>query len=150
MNKIWIETRVKGQPREIFSRFNEDLFRALKPPGMILEVMRFDGCKLGDSVHLNVGLLGITHRWHSLITESVLDDQECFFTDEGTKLPPPLEIWKHTHRIRRYDDQSSLIIEDISFTTKPKFIASSMQKILEFQFKLRGPVYKKFFGSIDT
>lgn len=148
MKKIWIETEVKGNPKEILERFNEDLFRSLKPPGLNLEIMRFDGCKVGDHVHLNVGILGVTQRWHSEITECVIDERECYFTDVGTKLPAPFKTWKHIHRIRSNGHNRSLIIEDITFSCNATTLEILMKPLLEIQFRMRGPVYKKFFGSV--
>jgi len=146
MISLWIETKVKGQPLKIFEGFNENLFRALKPPVMSLDVLRFDGCKIGDQIHLSVGALGITQPWISIITEVHRDDHECYFVDEGKQLPTPFFTWKHTHRIRKFDDYHSLIIEDIQYTCRPQFLEKVLSPLLKFQFSLRSSVYLKFFS----
>lgn len=146
MISLWIETKVKGQPEVIFDRFDEQLFKALKPPGMTLDVLRFDGCQIGDQIHLCVGLLGITQPWVSVITEVKRDPQECYFVDEGRKLPTPFFTWRHAHRIRKFDDQHSLIIEDIQYTCRPQFLEKVLSPLLKFQFSLRSSVYLKFFS----
>lgn len=56
MEKLYFECPVKEPVETVKQGFNEELFKALKPPIIDLIVERFDGCKKGDEVHLKIGL----------------------------------------------------------------------------------------------
>lgn len=147
--KIYFETAVATDYKSVLSGFNLDLFKALKPPIIQLIVDRFDGCETGGEVHLRVGLGPFKQRWISLITEHGSSDQECFFVDVGSVLPPPLKRWRHQHRILKRDEKTSLIIDDIEFSSGLKILDYFLYPALYAQFALRGPVYRKIFGKID-
>ena len=147
MKKLYFETQVSGNYQSIFERFDVKLFKALKPPGVNLEVVRFDGSKKGNEVHLKIGQLGITLDWVSIITEDYAGERECYFIDEGRKLPPPLKYWRHQHIVRRVDNSTSLIIDDISFACHGGILVeSAMWPVLYAQFAARGPIYRGFFS----
>lgn len=148
MKKLYFETKVNGNYKDVFARFDVDLLKTLKPPGVNLEVLRFDGSQKGNEVHLKIDQLGITTYWVSLITEDKVDDQECYFIDEGSKLPPPLKSWRHKHIVRKIDEVSCLIIDDITYTCHGGFIPENvMWPILWVQFSSREAGYKRFFSS---
>lgn len=150
MKRLKIETKVVGNFQEVFQQFNVKLFKALKPPGLKLEVLRFDGSQKGHEVHLKLGQLGLWANWISIITESVHNENECYFIDEGRRLPPPLKNWKHKHLVRKLDENTSLIIDDISYSCHGGIITENMMwPILWAQFSMRAPVYRQFFSS-DT
>ena len=55
--KLLFETKIDRPFLEIKSKFNLDLFVALKPPVVNLAVKRFDGCSPGHEVHLDLPAL---------------------------------------------------------------------------------------------
>jgi ligand-binding SRPBCC domain-containing protein len=142
--RILIKTKLNKNYNEVFEGFNVDLFKALKPPLLGLDVTRFDGCKKGDEVHLRIKFGPISQSWVSHITEHGDDEQEHYFIDEGHVLPPPLKYWHHRHRVIK-DGDSSIIHDDIEFTSNNGFLDLVMYPALYIQFWLRKPAYKKFF-----
>jgi len=144
--KLLIKTSVKTNYKEVMKGFTLELFKALKPPLMSLNVDRFDGCLKGDEVHLSVGLGPIQKKWVSLITDNFENESEVTFVDEGKVLPFPLSSWKHIHRVQKIDDSSSEIHDDIEYSTGFVPLDYLMYPILYLQFAVRGPVYRKFFN----
>lgn len=144
--KIFLPTEINNDLHTTFRLFNEDLFKALKPPAVGLKVLRFDGCKKGDEVHLEISVGPLKQKWVSLITDDSVSDDVCYFIDEGGKLPPPLKSWKHIHRIRKVDDQNCVIEDDIEFSTGNSFLDRMIYPVLLMQFKARKPVYQKLLN----
>lgn len=134
-----------GHYDQVFSMFNEDLFRALKPPLLSLKVDRFDGSSPGSEVHLKVGLPPFLSQWVSVITEEQKREGENYFVDEGRVLPWPLKYWRHTHRVVKVNEKECDIIDDIEYSCGSSFLTSLMYAPLKFQFSLRSPQYQKFF-----
>lgn len=148
MKKIRLNTVVLGNYQNIFSCFNLSLFEALKPPGVNLQVIRFDGCNKGDEIHLKVGLLGIKTNWISRIISNHQDEKECLFIDEGILLPPPLSKWHHRHIVQKITDKKSRIIDDISYSCRGgSSIETLIWPILWTQFAMRAPVYRRVFSN---
>ena len=118
-----------------------------------LTVDRFDGSKVGDEIHLRLGLPGskiLQPVSGSLSSQKISIRDECFFVDEGKVLPPPLSYWRHKHRmIKKWADET-LIRDEIQFKTSPGFLESSMLPVLKYQFKRRGPVIASFLASSET
>jgi ligand-binding SRPBCC domain-containing protein len=137
--KIVIKTDIARDFREVFARFDLNLFVKLKPPIINLEVVRFDGCKKGDEVHLLVS----GKKWVSHITDFYEDKDQIFFVDMGAVIPSPLTYWKHVHRVERTGDQTSQVIDDIEYTTGNTFIDRLIYPGLYAMFIMRKPVYKK-------
>lgn len=150
MKTIEIETLVDSSLQNVYAGFTLELFEALKPPLMGLSVDRFDGSNKGNEIHLKLGLPGPGFlrpvRWISVITEEFQSEEECYFIDEGTKLPPPLSYWKHKHRMIKKSKDETLIRDEIKFETAPAILESSIYPLLKFQFQLRRPVYREYFG----
>lgn len=144
--KIKLTTLVEQNFITIFQQFDLKLFKALRPPLMPLNVRRFDGCKKGDEVHLELGKGPFKALWVSLITDAQENDRECFFIDEGRQLPFPLKTWHHKHLIQRIDDHKSHIIDDIDYSTGSMLMDRIVYPVLYAQFALRGPVYRKYFS----
>lgn len=143
---IVIRTRVEKNFQLVFNRFNLDLFKALKPPFVGLDVERFDGCKKGDRVHLKITTPGKIQHWESLITSNFRGDYECNFVDEGVLIPPPLKKWTHTHRVQKINELACLIVDDIEYTSGNKFIDVLIYPALYLMFLFRVPVYKREFA----
>lgn len=136
---IVIKTPIPRDYKTVFSMFNLKLFEALKPPLVKLEVTRFDGCNKGDEVHLKVsGTLWVSH-----ITDFFESPEEIYFVDVGATLPPPLTFWKHTHRIQKTGEQSSMVIDDIHYSTGNTFIDNLIYPAIYAMFVMRRPIYKR-------
>lgn len=142
--KILIKTRIEKNYQVLFSKFTIDLFKALKPPFVELEVERFDGCKKGDEVHLKMKLFGaLKQQWISHITEDVKNDYGIYFVDKGFLLPPPLTSWTHIHRIEKINELASYVIDEIDYTSGNKSIDLMMYPALYLMFLYRKPIYKR-------
>jgi ligand-binding SRPBCC domain-containing protein len=136
---ILIKTPINSDFKIVFSKFNLELFTALKPPLVSLKVKRFDGCKKGDEVHLVVnGKLWVSH-----ITELYESEDEIYFVDIGVIIPAPLKSWKHIHRVERTGDKTCAVIDDINYSTGFKMLDLLIYPALKFMFLLRCPVYKR-------
>ncbi|MEZ4829104.1 MAG: hypothetical protein R3C61_22895 [Bacteroidia bacterium] len=148
--RILLQSPVKGHFLSVFSRFNRDLFEALKPPGIKMDILRFDGSKPGDIVHIRmkIPIIGV-QEWISTITEDVEEENRAWFTDTGEKLPSFLRYWKHRHIVSK-NGKSSIITDDITYRTPSLFFDYLMYPVIYLQFAMRGPVYKKFFSQLPS
>ncbi|MGH1366304.1 MAG: SRPBCC family protein [Calditrichia bacterium] len=142
--RIRITTTVEQSVSEVFSGFTEELFLALNPPGIPVELLRFDGCIKGDEVHLKLKFPGFPQLWVSEIVDSGNSDDEIYFIDEGRTLPFFLSYWRHQHRIVR-KGSGSTIIDDITFRGKFPFVSILLYPALYLQFLYRKPVYGRLF-----
>ena len=145
--KIYFETHVHQTPSQIFSQFDQKLFEALKPPLLNLRVKRFDGSQTGDEIHLEIGLGPFKMPWVSVITDDRQEEGSFQFVDQGKVLPWPLKSWHHHHVIKRIDDQTSAIIDDIDYSSGYSWVDYLLFSLLWFQFRARKPIYKRFFDS---
>ncbi|MFK7908159.1 MAG: hypothetical protein AB8B69_23715 [Chitinophagales bacterium] len=136
-----IKTPVQQSPQNVFVGFDRKLFMALNPPLMPLKLLRFDGCKTGDEVHLE---LAFGMKWISLVTDFQERDDEIFFIDEGVQLPFFLSYWRHKHRIVK-DGTGTILIDDITYRSSSKIMDYLLYPVLWAQFKYRSPVYRKLF-----
>lgn len=143
--KIYIATEVKENYKAVFSRFDKDLFLALKPPLIQLNLTRFDGCMKGDKVEMSLGILGISQVWTALIVDQKETDEEIYFIDEGQVIPPPIKKWRHRHGIQKLSENKTLIVDDIEYSTGIKLVDILMYPIMYLQFWYRKPVYKRYF-----
>lgn len=139
MMKILIKTPIARDYQSVFKLFDLKLFKALKPPLIKLVVERFDGCKKGDEVHLNVS----GKRWVSHITEYVENEDEIYFIDVGVIIPTPLTSWKHIHRIERTGLNSCNVVDEIYFSTGNQLLDKLVYPAITAMFLLRKPVYKR-------
>lgn len=141
---ILISTPIDRNFRDAFSRFDEKLFKALKPPFVDVEVERFDGCKKGDEVHLKISVGRLkSERWISHITEFYEDSEQIYFIDVGAVIPFPLKSWKHTHRIERVSETKCMVIDDIEFTSGNAIIDRLIYPFLYSMFKHRVSIYRR-------
>jgi ligand-binding SRPBCC domain-containing protein len=143
--KIKISTSVGQDYKTVFSKFDVDLFKKLKPKFTAIKVLRFDGCQKGDEVHVELNILGFKKTWKALITENNADENEIYFVDEGLQLPKPLKKWRHEHKIVKFID-NSIIIDNIAYYTSNALLDILFYPILYLQFYLRKSVYKSYFG----
>ncbi len=142
--KILIKTKIPKNYQIVFSKFNLQLFKALKPPIVNLVVERFDGCKKGDEIHLKMDFFGLANqRWISHITDDFRGDYEIHFVDEGALLPPPLKKWKHIHRVEKINETNCFVVDDITYTSGNQLLDLVLYPALYLMFLYRVPVYKK-------
>lgn len=143
--KLHFETSIQQSKEEVKARFGQDLFNDLCPPGVELNILRFDGCQKGDEIHLEVKLLGKTQNWVSLITEESDQTDEWFFVDEGAQLPWPLSRWHHKHRVVRAGENSCKIIDEIQYECSPEWLGPLVAPGLWLIFAIRPYRYQRFF-----
>ncbi|MEZ4883418.1 MAG: hypothetical protein R3E32_01685 [Chitinophagales bacterium] len=136
-----IKTTVQQDYQNVFVGFDRKLFLALNPPLMPLKLLRFDGCKTGDEVHLQ---LAFGMKWISLVTDFQERGDEIFFIDEGVQLPFFLSNWRHKHRIIK-NKTGSILIDDITYRSSSKIMDYLLYPVLWLQFKYRSPIYRKLF-----
>ncbi|TVR76433.1 MAG: hypothetical protein EA412_13620 [Chitinophagaceae bacterium] len=141
--RIIIVTRVGLKKEKVFEGFTEELFLALKPPLVPMQLMQFDGCKKGDIVSLRV-FVGKWQDWTSEITKSYNNSLEIGFVDEGRVLPFFLKKWKHEHRIVERKNRT-LIIDDIYYSSGSKLVDVILYIPLFMTFWYRKFIYRKFF-----
>ena len=142
--KLYFETIVSGSVKEVFFKFDKELFLQLKPPGVTVDLKRFDGCNKGDEIQLELKSPAGTQEWKGIVTDSFVSEDECYFVDEGVKLPFPLTLWSHRHTIKNIKGKTT-IIDDISFEISPKIMTPVFYPILWSVFKYRGPIYRRIF-----
>jgi ligand-binding SRPBCC domain-containing protein len=142
---IQITTIVTQNYRQVADKFDENLFQALSPPFPPVKLLRFDGSRKGDEVHLQLNFLLFRQVWKSLIIEDGSKEGEVYFIDKGIQLPFFLSYWQHKHIIREHGKHTA-IVDDIHFKT-PFFVFDFLlYPVLYGQFLYRKPVYKKVFG----
>lgn len=139
--RIVVSTKVEQNFISVYRGFDRKLFLALKPPLMPMRLLRFDGCKRGDEVHVR---LGFGQEWISLITDFNQTSQQIYFIDEGVKLPAFLKYWKHKHRMVK-EDSGTLIIDDITYQSPYKWLDWVLYPFLKWSFTYRKPIYQRFF-----
>jgi len=145
--KIVIKTIVNGKPEEIYSKFDQKLFEALSPPIIDLKIKKFEGCRPGQEIELDLfyNKLFPPLKWKSIITEESIASDEIFFIDEGVILPPPLKFWRHIHRILKIKANTCLIIDEIEFTSKKPSLDLLIWPSLYLSFYIRKKIYKNYF-----
>ncbi|RZK96512.1 MAG: hypothetical protein EOO62_29315 [Hymenobacter sp.] len=137
---------VAQPPVRVLAGFTRQLFEALAPPFPKLHVLRFDGCQTGDVVNIELQAGPKRWRWDSLITAAgVLPDGTHYFVDEGQRVPAPLRQWRHRHLITPSLTGGSVIVEDITYSTGRGWLDVLIYPAMWAQFRLRGPVYRRWF-----
>ena len=144
-----ISTKVKQDYETVFAGFDVHLFKELKPPLVGLEVLRFDGCKTGDEVHVKINTFGVKQLWKSLITANFKDAKSIYFVDEGSLLPRPLKYWKHKHEIAKFIE-NSIIIDNITYRTGNVLLDLLIFPLFYMQFYFRKGIYKRYFREIEN
>lgn len=142
---LQIKTTVKGNYRAVMDRFDRDLFEALIPKQGKTEIVEFTGSKKGDRVHLRF-LSPIKADWISLITDDGWDEHQAYFVDEGDTLPFPLRYWRHRHIVEKVTEDTSRIIDDITFEGPNFLITLLMYPAIFIGFAPRKRIYQSYFG----
>jgi ligand-binding SRPBCC domain-containing protein len=146
--RIIIHAEVKGHFREVFRAFDEQFFRYLLPAFPKIELKQFTGSEKGDVVHLHMKVFG-GQDWISDITEDECNSDECFFIDEGRTLPFPLRAWRHKHRILRMTEHTSMIRDEIEFSSGLVLFDYLLYPFLYLAFYPRKKAYTKYFEQYE-
>lgn len=147
--KLEIRTRVaNARVDAVFAHFNRELFLQLSPPFPASKLLRFDGCKTGDWVEVELLLPLMPQRWLSEITEeSHVPGQRHEFVDVGRKLPFFLASWQHRHTLVQTGSDVE-IIDAITFTTPFPIPAIFVYPQLKRVFTYRQPVYQRVLANL--
>lgn len=145
--KLIIKQKVKGNYKEVMKRFDKDLFEALKPKNGKMEVIEFTGSKKGDKVKLKF-LSPFKADWISDIIDDYENENESVFVDVGRVLPFPLKKWTHNHIVKKIDEDHSLIIDNMEFSSGFWLVDLFMLPGLWFVFSPRKKIYKEYFEQI--
>jgi len=146
MNLI-LKAPVKGNYKKVMAAFDRDLFEALKPSAGKMEIIEFTGSKKGDRVHMKF-ISPISAQWISDIVEDEITDTRAWFVDVGVKLPWPLASWKHKHIVEKIDENSSMIIDDMTFTGSNFIFTLLLYPAIFLGFYPRKKIYKKYFQEL--
>lgn len=145
--KLYLRTSVSQSYQQVWKGFDEALFRQLSPPFPPVRVVRFEGCKKGDVVELELNFLFFRQRWTSFIVEQQAITDEIYFVDEGIKLPFFLKYWHHRHRIIQERPSSTIIADEIEYSTPSLLTDYLFYPLLWAQFAYRKPIYRRYFKS---
>lgn len=143
--KLYFETELKLPFEKVRAQFTRELFVYLSPGFIPFNLKRFDGCKKGDEVHIEIGQPPLIQRWVSLITSEETNGSGWSFIDEGKVLPWPLKDWKHHHRVDKVSDTECRVVDDISFECSPAFLTPIIWPFLWSVFAIRPGRYQSFF-----
>lgn len=141
---IKLTTRVDGHYLDVMKRFDRKLFEELLPPVGKTEIIDFTGSMTGDKVHLRF-ITPLKAEWISDITDHGQDDSKAWFVDEGRVLPFGLSYWKHRHIVRKVGNETSEIIDDITFKASNPVLSLIMYPGLWLSFYPRKSIYKRYF-----
>jgi ligand-binding SRPBCC domain-containing protein len=143
--KLLFETPIKLPFETVRDKFNRDLFIYLSPPGIPFDLKKFDGCKKGDEVHIDLGFGFLKQKWVSEITFEETNEKGWSFIDEGRILPWPLKSWRHHHRVDKISDTECVIADDIEYECITNSLTILMKPFLWSVFSIRPKRYKHFF-----
>ena len=148
---IRLRTPVKGDHASVFARFTKELLLELTPPGMKINILRYDEpTQVGSIVHLKMQMLGIVRQeWYMHITEYEEGEQRSWFTDEGVRLPGFLSKWRHRHLVEQEGDHA-VIVDDVQYAGRFAFMSWLLYPVIWSQFAMRKPYYRKFFGKASS
>ncbi len=146
--QIRLETKVKGHYRKVMEKFDRQLFEALLPRNAKVEIVEFTGSQKGNRVHLRF-LSPLKMDWISDITEDGENEKEAYFIDEGIKLPPGLSFWRHKHIVRKLSEDTSLIIDDISFQGSNILLSILFYPMIYLGFSPRKRIYQEYFNNLS-
>jgi ligand-binding SRPBCC domain-containing protein len=144
--RLYFKTSLDEPFLKVTAGFGRSLFEKLNPPWARADIERFDGCKKGDEVHLNLHLMGTSQKWVSLMTDDFIGQEEWFFVDEGKILPWPIKQWRHKHSVIKISETQSEIIDDIYYSAGP--FSALIYPALWATFMIRPERYRQFFKGL--
>jgi ligand-binding SRPBCC domain-containing protein len=142
---LFFRTPLSQPVKAVAKKFDRELFDFLTPAWASVKTVRFDGCKTGDEIHLELKVAGLPQKWVSVVTETKDEPQEWSFVDEGKVLPWPLKGWRHHHKIVRTSDFRSEIIDDITYECASPVLEKLIYPMMWATFSMRPGRYKKYF-----
>ncbi|GAA4357664.1 hypothetical protein GCM10023185_22570 [Hymenobacter saemangeumensis] len=144
---LTLRTPVSQPPARVMAGFTRELFLALAPPFPPLTLLRFDGCRRGDVIEIELHVGPKRLRWTSLITDhGQLPDGTHFFVDEGQELPPPLRFWRHRHLLEPGPAGGSVIVDEIEYRSASPLLDAVLYPLMWAQFAWRKPIYRRWFS----
>lgn len=141
-----LRTKVDGNYKDVFRRFDRDLFEFLLPQNADAELIEFGGSTKGARVHLEFKR-PLRATWISDITEDGMNDERGWFVDVGTTLPFGLKYWKHMHIVQHIDAGHSEIIDDIEYRFSNRFLSFMLLPAVYLAFFPRKQQYRKYFNT---
>ncbi|TGE20750.1 hypothetical protein E5K00_22480 [Hymenobacter aquaticus] len=148
---LTLRTPVAQPPAQVMAGFTRELFLALAPPFPSFRLHRFDGCRTGDQVEIELITGPVHQHWTSLITgHGQLPDGTHYFIDEGQRLPAPLRYWRHRHLVEPGPQGGSVIVDAIEYRTVSPLLDALLYPALWAQFAYRKPIYRRVFGAISS
>jgi ligand-binding SRPBCC domain-containing protein len=146
--RLSLKSAVNQPMRTVFDRFDQELFEYLLPDFPKMTLIQFDGSKENDLVHIRIEVFqGID--WISEITEESIEENVCYFVDEGQTLPWPLKKWRHQHVVRALDHRGAVIEDQIEFSSGYAILDLILFPILYLAFYPRRKAYKEYFGKYE-
>jgi hypothetical protein len=114
--KITLKSKVPKDFRFVTDAYNEALFRYLMPPFGLASLLRYDGQKPGDIVHIRFRP-PLFNDFKVVIRDVWTGPREYRFVDRGLTMPFRMKFWQHTHRVVALDDHKTALIDLIEFKT---------------------------------
>jgi ligand-binding SRPBCC domain-containing protein len=144
--QMTIRTKVDQPYLKVKEGFDEKLFTSLNPPYPKVKLQRFDGCRRGDVVKMQLQFGFADQRWESLITDDDTTNAYFFFQDEGIHLPFFLNSWKHQHWVKKTNEGTSEIVDHVHYSSGSVLTDLLLYPVMKAQFLYRQPVYRKIFS----
>lgn len=114
--KIILKSKVKKDFRLVADGYNETLFRYLLPPFGLASLVRYDGQKPGDIVHIRFRI-PLFNDFKVVIRDVWTSPKEYRFVDRGLMMPFGMKFWQHTHRVVSLKERSTALIDLIEYQT---------------------------------
>lgn len=138
-------TQIDKPLAEVAERFNKELMLYLAPPFPRLRLHTYEGNQPGSRVCVGLDFLLFEWKWEVEIVSEVRHPGSYVFVDEGRQLPPFLSAWRHEHGLFALSPQVTEIADRI-FWRPGRYLPSFLvRKLVESQFRRRGPLYRRFF-----
>jgi ligand-binding SRPBCC domain-containing protein len=142
--KIILKTIVNQEFNRVADHFDRDLFEFLLPPRFVARLVRYDGSVPGSVVHIRFNFPWPSDWVSKIITEK-RDAGIYEFVDIGEQLPFGLKSWKHYHIVKKIDENNTLIVDEMLFSTGLKLFDFVVFPLLFTAFYPRKKQYKKYF-----
>lgn len=142
--KIRLETIVNIPFAKVAGNFDRRLFEYLLPPKAVARLVRYDGSRPGNLVHIRFGL-PYGADWISEIAGRNENDTLLEFVDVGKVLPFGLKKWRHQHLVMKIDDKTTRIVDDMQFSTCCKLFDWLVYPVLFLAFYPRKKQYKLYY-----
>ena len=142
--KMILKTRVCSSPEEVWEKFDRRLFLRLAPPLPRTKFLRFDGCRKGDLVEVEVNFILFKETWVSEIVHQQTKPNEILLVDEGVRLPFFLKYWIHKHRMVRLESGTQ-IVDEIEFRSNRRIFEWLLWPVMWLQYAYRKPIYRWTF-----